>query len=290
MLYMNKQWFSQLPIENIKNVKAVNGGDVNDAYQIEAEEQTYFLLVQAGRSKDFFAGEVAGLKDLREAGITVPKVYDYDEINSDAYLLISFLEQGSGNPKDLGKMIAKMHQAHSENGQFGYNYPHEGGDFKLSNEWTDSWIELFIERRLDVLQDEIIKSNKWSQDQAGRYQEARKIMVEELSNHQSQPSLLHGDLWGGNHMYLTDGQPALFDPSTFYGDREFDIGMSLGFGAFNQDFYDGYNEAYPLDEGADKRLDYYRLYLFMVHLHKFGGIYEQSVDQTLSDIISKAKK
>ena len=25
-------------------------------------------------------------------------------------------------------------------------------------------------------------------------------------------SLLHGDLWGGNYMFLTNGQPALFDP------------------------------------------------------------------------------
>ena len=48
-------------------------------------------------------------------------------------------------------------------------------------------------------------------------------MVNELENHNSNPSLLHGDLWGGNYMFLTDGSPALFDPAPFYGDREFDL-------------------------------------------------------------------
>lgn len=285
MIDMNQQWFSQLPIDDIQDVETMSGGDVSDAYRVEGKNKNYFLLVQPNRPKDFFDEEVAGLKDLREAGITVPKVHDYGEINGDAYLLMDFLEEGYGDPKDLGKMVAKMHQAQSPNGQFGYNHPHEGGDFKLSNEWTDSWIELFIEKRLDVLRDEIENSGKWTQEQSDRYQEARKIMVEELSGHPTPPSLLHGDMWGGNHMYLTDGQPALFDPSSFYGDREFDIGMTTGFGPFEQSFYEGYEEIYPLDEGADRRLAFYRLYLFMVHLHKFGGIYEQSVDQTLNEII-----
>ena len=47
-------------------------------------------------------------------------------------------------------------------------------------------------------------------------------MINELENHNSKPSLLHGDLWGGNYMFLKDGRPALFDPAPLYGDREFD--------------------------------------------------------------------
>ena len=33
------------------------------------------------------------------------------------------------------------------------------------------------------------------------------------------PSLLHGDLWGGNWSAV-DGQPVIFDPAVYYGDRE----------------------------------------------------------------------
>src|SRR5699024_10003976 len=196
-------------------------GDVNEAYQIDTSKQKYFLLIQPNTSKEFFITEAAGLEDLQKAGITVPEVYHVDEINGDAYLLISFLEEGPRvNYRDLAKMIAKMHQATSENGLFGYQYPHQGTDINFDNDWTDSWIELFIERRLDKLRDALVKSNKWNQNQVDTYEQARKVILEELTEHSSKPSLLHGDLWGGNHMFLTDGQPALFDPAPFYGDRE----------------------------------------------------------------------
>ena len=33
------------------------------------------------------------------------------------------------------------------------------------------------------------------------------------------PSLLHGDLWGGN-WGAVDGEPVIFDPAVYYGDRE----------------------------------------------------------------------
>lgn len=283
---MDNQWISQLPIDNITNVKSVSGGDVNDAYELEGRDQKYFLLVQPNTTKIFFVTEAAGLKDLKEAGITVPTVYDVGEINNDAYLLISFLEEGqTGDYRDLAEMIVNMHQTYN-NGQFGYQHPHQGADITFSNKWTESWIELFVERRLDKLRDEIMKSNKWNQKQKETYEQARKIMIKELTDHKSEPSLLHGDLWGGNHMFLTNGEPALFDPAPFYGDREFDIGITTGFGGYPQEFYEAYQENFPMAEGYKKRLNFYRLYLFMVHLHKFGGIYETRVDQTMHDIIS----
>jgi len=283
---MNKQWYNQLSIDNISNVKAVNGGDVNDAYEIQTTDQKYFLLVQANASKEFFTTEKAGLIDLKNADITVPTVYDIGEINDDAYLLISFLEEGrKGSDRDLAEMIAEMHQTYSENGQFGYPLPHQGSDITFDNTWTDSWIELFVERRMDKLRDAIIKNKQWSQKQAGTYKEVREVMVEELSNHHSEPSLLHGDLWGGNHMFLTNGEPALFDPSPFYGDREFDMGVTTGFGGYSQGFYTAYQEFFPMASGYEKRLAFYRLYLFMVHLLKFGGIYERRVDQTMQEIL-----
>lgn len=284
---MKQEWLRELPLEAIKNVKAVSGGDVNDAYEIEDEQQKYFLLVQPNTTKEFFLTEEAGLKDLDKAGITVPKVYDVGEIQGDAYLLISFLEEGGrGNYRDLAELIAKMHQATSENGQFGYPLPHQGSDITFDNNWTDSWIELFVKNRMDKLRDAIVEGNQWSQTQANTYEQVREVMMKELTNHQSEPSLLHGDLWGGNHMFLANGEPALFDPAPFYGDREFDIGVTTSFKAYPREFYDAYQELFPMSNGYEKRLVFYRLYVFMVHLLKFGGIYEQRVEQTMREILS----
>ena len=47
-----------------------------------------------------------------------------------------------------------------------------------------------------------------------------------------QPSLLHGDLWGGNKSFLSDGTPVLFDPACYYGHACADLAMTTpgGFG------------------------------------------------------------
>lgn len=284
---MNNNWLKQLPISKIKNTTAVSGGDVNDAYALETANDKYFLLVQPNTSKEFFVTEAAGLKDLKDADINVPDVYEVGEIDGDAYLLISYLEEGnSGRYTDLAKLIANMHQKTSPNQQFGYQHPHQGNDTSFRNDWTDSWIELFVERRMDKLRDEILAANKWKKSQAETYERVREIMVEELSSHDNEPSFLHGDLWGGNHMFQANGEPAIFDPAPFYGDREFDLGVTTSFGAFPQEFYDAYQEAFPMSEGYEKRLAFYRLYVFMVHLLKFGGLYESRVDQTMREILT----
>lgn len=114
-----------------------------------------------------------------------------------------------------------------------------------------------------------------------------EVISEELNNHSSEPSLLHGDLWSGNYMFLDDGRPALFDPSPLYGDREFDHGATTAFGGFGQEFYEAYNDVYPLDAGAELRVEFYKLYLLLVHLVKFGDVYLGSVNSTMKQILSK---
>ena len=42
--------------------------------------------------------------------------------------------------------------------------------------------------------------------------------------------------------------PIIFDPATYYGDREADIAMTYLFGGFGADFYKGYESEWPLPE------------------------------------------
>src|SRR5699024_8580483 len=105
----------------------------------------------------------------------------------------------------------------------------------------------------------------------------REVIVSALSDHTSKPSLLHGDLWGGNYMFLENGQPALFDPAPLYGDREFDLGITTVFGGFTQTFYDSYNKHYPLSKVANERVLFYRLICLRVSLMKVGIMYACSI-------------
>ena len=284
---MDKQWTSQLAVKNIKNITPVSGGDVNDAYRIETDNRLYFLLVQPNRGEDFYAAEIAGLRDFEKAGITAPHVEDYGQISGDAYLLLDFLEEGSGSQKDLGELVAKLHQTYQKDSQFGYHLSYEGSDITFQNGWFNSWSDLFINQRMIKLHKEISKKNLWNEQENEIFISVLEIIKEELTNHDSKPSLLHGDLWSGNYMFLNDGRPALFDPSPLYGDREFDLGATQVFGGFGSEFYEAYDNIYPLAEGAELRIEFYKLYLLLVHLVKFGEMYLGSVSSTMRNIISK---
>lgn len=287
VILMDKHWTAQLPVKDLKSITPVSGGDVNDTYRIETGNKLYFLLVQPGRAEDFYAAEIAGLRDFEKAEITAPRVEDYGQISGDAYLLLDFLEEGSGSQKDLGELVAKLHLTHQKDSQFGYHLPYEGSDITFQNGWFNTWSELFIDQRLVQLHEEIIKRDLWSEQENQIFISVLEIIKGELNKHDSKPSLLHGDLWSGNYMFLNDGRPALFDPSPLYGDREFDLGATQVFGGFGSEFYEAYDSVYPLAEGAERRIEFYKLYLLLVHLVKFGEMYLGSVSSTMRNIISK---
>ena len=63
------------------------------------------------------------------------------EINGDAYLLLSYLEEGGRKSKELGQ-LAKMHSHQQSEGKFGFELPYEGADVSFDNTWSESWSEI----------------------------------------------------------------------------------------------------------------------------------------------------
>lgn len=284
-----QQWMENLPLDGITHITSVSGGDVNEAYKIETTTETYFLLVQPQRQAEFYAAEIAGLEAFKKAGVTAPRVIANGVIDGDAYLVLSYLEEGGqGSQEALGKLVAKLHQTESDNGKFGFHLPYEGGDHRFDNHWTNDWRTLFLKQRIAPLKTMIASRHLLSEKDLNLLDKVYDIMDQTLCHHDSRPSLLHGDLWAGNYMFLTDGTPALFDPAPLYGDREFDLGATKVFGGFSQTFYEAYNQAYPLKAGAEFRIHFYILYLLLVHLVKFGAMYESSVRREMETIVAKS--
>ena len=96
------------------------------------------------------------------------------------------------------------------------------------------------------------------------------------------PALVHGDLWSGNLMVDSKGQPCLIDPAVYYGHREMDLAFSHLFGGFDQRFYEVYHDVYPLQPGFDKRIDLYNLYPLLVHLNLFGRSYLGQIENIIA--------
>ena len=101
------------------------------------------------------------------------------------------------------------------------------------------------------------------------------------------PSLLHGDLWHGNYADDELGNPVLFDPAVYYGDRETDIAMTELFGGFSANFYSAYRHDYPLDSGYNLRKIVYNLYHILNHLNLFGNSYRHQAEQMMGILLAE---
>lgn len=277
-MQLTTKWLAQLPLNKITRAIPVSGGDINAAFRIETADQSYFLKVQPQRDERFFAHEIAGLC-LLGAVITTPQVIATGTIDGDGYLLLSWLDSGTGSQYALGQAVAAVHQQHQS--QFGLDHDFTFGKLPKINHWQSDWATFYTEQRLDVLVKLASQHHLWSTNRERHYQRLRQELLADPYMHQVQPSLLHGDLWSGNYLFTSTGTPALIDPDVFYGDREMDLAMTTIFGGFDEDFYRGYQAAYPLAPGSQQRLPRCQLYYLLAHLNLFGETYGPAVDHIL---------
>ncbi|MGL2221302.1 fructosamine kinase family protein [Oenococcus oeni] len=288
MFNLTKAFLKEVPTNaEVTDFHEVHGGDINKAYSLtDAQGGRYFLKVQPNSVLAFFQHEADGLKLLGQAA-RVPKVIALGHVGQDQWLLLEYLNATNyGNQYSLGQDLAKIHSITSPNGQFGFDKDFKAGKTSKINTWQSSWYEFFVKQRLNVLRELLINEGKWNDDQ--NYKKAIEIFQSLMEKHDSRPSLLHGDFWSGNFMFDADsGQPIFIDPDVYYGDPEFDIGITTVFGGFNQDFYVGYQSTKPFQSGAERRLMFYQLYYLMVHAHLFAGSYIQAYRGKLAHIIQQ---
>ena len=218
-----------------------------------------------------FEAEADGLNELRAAGeIRVPEVIDCGVEGGESYLVIERLDlqhPSRETERDFGHRLAKLHR-HTVD-RFGWFRDNTIGATPQHNDWSEDWVTFFRERRLDF-QVRLALQNGYDLTAEGRRLGGR--LTEFFDGYEPVPSLLHGDLWGGNWGSV-GGEPVIFDPAVYYGDRESDIAMTMLFGGFGRAFYDAYESAWPMAPGHERRIRLYQLYHVLNHLNLFGSSY-----------------
>ena len=257
----------------LHSASPVGGGYINATYQLtDSDGAFYFLKLNQARRHAMLAAEASGLDALAATRtLRVPHPVAHGIAAEHSFLVLEYLDLASqGDARLLGEQLAALHR-HSAS-RFGFAQDNFIGTTPQPNPWTDDWITFWGEQRLGY-QLRLAAKNGYGDQLQRPGAKLLEALPALFAGHDPQPSLLHGDLWSGNHGYLADGTPAIFDPAPYYGDRECDIAMTELFGGYPAAFYDAYRASFPLDAGYSIRRELYNLYQILNHANMFGGSY-----------------
>lgn len=235
-----------------------------------------------------FACEADGLRRLAEPQtIRVPRPLATGTVANHAWLVTDWVEPGP-RPQDFfsrfGRQLAGLHRA-TRGQRIGLDDDNFLGSAPQPNAAAGTWIEFVALRRLGF-------QLKWARDQ-GLADETLSRDVEaivdrlpqQLAGREETTSLLHGDLWSGNYLCDTGGQPVIIDPAAYYGCREAEFGMIRLFGGCPPEFEASYEATWPMPDGWRRRSDVYRLYHLLNHLNLFGGGYAAQCRSAAAEIL-----
>jgi protein-ribulosamine 3-kinase len=262
-------------------VNSVSGGCISNAYRLDTKTgKKYFLKYNDHTSNDMFLKEANGLRELsKPAAIRVPEVI----LAEKSFILLEFIVSKRPDKnffEDFGRKFAEMHNYSGD--RFGYfedNYIGSTDQKNIASETEKTnWTEFYWNKRI-LFQYKLAEKNGYADAEFKQGIKRLEAKISEiLTGSEEAPSLLHGDLWGGNYMSDENGNACLIDPAVYYGHREADLAMTKLFGGFDRQFYLSYNEAFPLKYGWQYRENIYKLYHVLNHLNLFGrGYYSQAV-------------
>lgn len=262
----------------------VTGGDINTAFKLSSSSRHFFIKLN---EKDFvrhFEAEAYSLNQINlQSPFKCPMPICYGESLNNSFLVLEMLDFVHGTNHQwyqLGQTLADMHKQ-TVHGKFGWEEDNYIGTNIQPNTWSSNWSMFFAEQRigwqLQLLNEKSIR--------LGDIEHIIKRCHDGLEKHQVMPCLIHGDLWQGNVGFTRNG-PTIFDPASYYGDREADIAMTELFGHFPSAFYQGYQEHYPLPEHYEQRKLIYNLYHILNHTNLFGGVYIEQAKALLQRILS----
>ena len=264
--------------------RPLTGGCIAQVLRVELEGGGALVAKLAEPGAGNLALEARMLRYLAEhSRLPVPAVLHGD----DGLLLIEFVESSGGLDASAevhaAELLAELHGVTAP--AFGFDWDTLIGPLAQPNPWTEDWRDFFRDRRL-------LYMGRLALD-AGRLPAASFAGLERLSSRLDRyidaggrPSLIHGDVWGGNVLAREGRIAAFLDPAIYFADPEIELAFSTLFGTFGEPFFQRYGELRPLAPGFfEVRRDLYNLYPLLVHTRLFGGGYAASVAQILRRVV-----
>ncbi|XP_004071440.1 ketosamine-3-kinase [Oryzias latipes] len=301
----------ELGTSKLKATGHSGGGCISEGQSYDTDSGKVFVKINhKSEAKLMFDGEMASLEAIfRTETVKVPKPIKVIELDRGGCVFVmEHLDMKGLNKysKQLGEQLADLHlhnktlqeklqkeqqtvgkgPAQSEVAvveKFGFDVATCCGYLPQQNEWQSDWVAFYSQQRLQH-QLNMVETSYGDRETRELWAALQLKIPQLFTEIEIVPALLHGDLWGGNVAEWVEG-PVIFDPATFYGHSEYELGIAGMFGGFNKSFYSAYHQKIPQDPGFEKRNQLYQLFHYLNHWNHFGGGYRGSSVRIMKDLL-----
>jgi fructosamine-3-kinase len=224
------------------------------------------------------------LKFLKQnSSLPVPEVY----YNNEHIILMEFIESHDmidyRGQRHAAEQLATLHQIKSD--QYGLERDTVIGSLRQPNKQGKDWVSFFAEQRLLHMARAALDEGKIDSRMVQQTEKLSSKLPDMLKD-AAEPSLVHGDVWGGNMIIGRGKIEAFLDPAIYYADPEVELAFIRLFNTFDDSFFARYHDINPIRPGFhEERADIYNLYPLLVHTRLFGASYARKAQKILDRFI-----
>jgi len=264
----------------VSHASPVSGGCIGNVWRVKLADGRQLVAKTAGPDGTL---DIEGyMLDYLARTNTVPVP---DVIHaSPGLLVISWIETAgpltASAQEHAADLLAALHGITAD--AYGHDQATLIGPLQQPNPWTDTWIAFFRDQRLLYMGRRALDTGALRRETYACLEAFCAHKLETYIEEPNRPSLIHGDMWGGNVLCRNGRIAAFIDPAIYHADPEIELAFSTLFGTYGDPFFRRYNEHRPLRPGFfEARRDIYNLYPLLVHTTLFGGHYAAQVDGIL---------
>ena len=277
---------------NIFDSKIISSSNLSSSFGCTCEKvylsngKKFVVKVQNKLNKNQYKSIYYEGKSLeimhKKFGNLFPKIQHLEK----NFFIMDWINHNSQNDSYTEKDFAiKLSQIHSTKGKmFGYDFNTPIGGIEQNCNYEESWINFYKTKRLQMVYDLINKKNPMPSE-INNGIETIINNIEKYIPESTKPSLIHGDLWGGNILYDKGKLVGLIDPAIQYADIEFELSYLKFFNTVSNIFFDCYNNNIKIDKGFNERSGIYELYHALLNVHLWDRSYINIVNKILERYI-----
>ena len=263
--------------QKIVSISPLSAANTAQIYRIATDNKSTFVAKVAESGMDIEAWMLNYLKI--KSKLPVPAVF----YSNEHIIIMEFInphhsldDQGH---RHAAEVLGALHQIHADT--YGMERDTLVGSLKQPNKQNKDWVDFFAQQRLLYMAGEALRENKIDKNMMKLIEKLAGKLGTYIKN-PAQPSLVHGDVWGGNILCGNGRVAAFLDPAIYYADPEIELAFIRLLNTFSDSFFARYNEINPIKPGFfEERAYIYSLYPLLVHTRLFGTSYARKAQKIL---------